>query len=140
MSAIVDPRGYVGSERNRTLGPEEVLWAREAYQKGEVTARQLAKQFGMSVDSVRRMLRSETYANVGEALPRAAEVVAADAPMRGGFDRLLDLQRKIDAGEVKTTPPIAESGGREETTHEEAIRLFLDEGASDAPEGAKKGE
>lgn len=73
MEKPVDSRGYAGAERNRQLDPEQVVWARRAAFNREVTPRQLADMWNMSPESVRRMLRGETYSNVGMAMPRAQE-------------------------------------------------------------------
>lgn len=133
----LDRRGYRGSERNRVISPEEVIIARQRYEAGEVTPRELAESFGMGVESVRRMLRGDTYGNVGKAVQRATDF--ADGEMEGireGAKRLIDFQRSLG-----TTPPDSQmmAGQGEETTHEDAIRAFLGEG-DEASEGAKKGE
>ena len=52
------------------------MWAREEYFYRRVTTSQLARKYGMGRDAVGRMLRGDTYANVGDALPRAEEVQA----------------------------------------------------------------
>jgi hypothetical protein len=61
-----DGRGYVSSEKNRRLSPEEVVWARQAVERGSQSPKSLSTAWGMSVDSVRKMLRGDTYGNVGQ--------------------------------------------------------------------------
>src|SRR4051812_7104667 len=90
MNNPLDKRGYQGPERNRQLGPAEVVWARTEYMEGRVTPRQLSRQFGMGIESVRRMLRGDTYANIGEAIPRVGEAANAMEVNDGGaFERLI---------------------------------------------------
>ena len=91
MKKIIDSRGYVGGERNRALTPEQVVWARQAaFEKGAPAAaiRDALGRVGitMSVDSVRRMLRGETYGNVGVQMPR----VELEAP-RGEAGELVQV-------------------------------------------------
>lgn len=84
MKQTSDSRGYIGAERKRVLTPEQVMWAREASNAGASAAeiqRALAEVgVPLAVESVRRMLRGETYGNVGRpmrtalAAPRPGEV------------------------------------------------------------------
>jgi hypothetical protein len=153
--ALVDQRGYTGAEKNRALTPEEVIWAREAYFRNELNARQIAAKFGLGTDSVRRMLRSETYANIGKALPRAAELDRMGEMEAAESDALLaqlmETQKRVDAqdaaaaaatkldgpegdpfGDVPTTPSTPSTPSTPQTS-EEAVDLFLN-----TPTGGKE--
>lgn len=82
-----DARGYEGGARNRTLSPGDVWQARKSVFDGATRAPQWAERFGMSVDSVRRMLRGDTYRDLpmpgdAEALPDAPESVAGSAELQ----------------------------------------------------------
>lgn len=77
-----DSRGYVGAERKRVLTPAHVAWARDAAFRG-ATAPQIKDALSkvgvsMGLESIRRMLRGETYENVGRRLPE--RVVAPEVP------------------------------------------------------------
>lgn len=122
--AVVDPNGYAAGERNRRLTPEEVFTAREQYFAKKVTARQLAFKFGLSTDSIRRMLRSETYANVGEALPRAEELdrMRALPDADEMVKRLMEEQERVDREGV-----VKEAAKKEERT---ALDQFLASGTA----------
>lgn len=120
---IVDDRGYAGSERNRVLDPRLVMWAREKYALREISAVGLARQLGMGVESVRRMLRGETYANVGQALPREHLVEESLRVDDGGaLERLLERQRELDE-----KPAEVELPSEEERGWEAAVDLFLND-------------
>lgn len=98
----LNQHGYVGAEKNRMLTPEQVLWAREEYYHNRVTVREMAKSFNMSVESVRKMLRGDTYSNVADALPRATGAAQQREIHDGGaLQRLLAQQAEIDRGEPK---------------------------------------
>lgn len=132
----LDKRGYRGAEKNRAIGPQEVLWAREGYHKGELSAREIAERFDMALDSVRRMLRGDTYRNVGAALPREG----TDLDDGGMMERLIQHQRMLDDGK-----PVVVAG--EGPTGEEVIDLFLQSqpgaaqvGAGDVMPKGDKGE
>ena len=96
----INRMGYVGAEINRTLTPEEVVWAREEYAEGRVTVRELSQLHRMGAESVRRMLRGDTYANIGRALPRQQEFAQQREIHDGGaLQRLLKQQEEIDKKE-----------------------------------------
>ncbi len=116
MKQIIDSRGYVGGERKRVLTPEQVLWARDAAHKGHsATSIQAAlREVGidMGAESVRRMLRGETYSNVGRqiqsglvapAAPEAPSLVT-DAEVAASADRLREMLGEFD-GPAKASPP-----------------------------------
>lgn len=117
-SLPLDKRGYAGSERNRQLDPNEVIWARTQFAQGAVTPRQLARQFGLGIESVRRMLRGDTYANIGEALPRAEEVKQATTLDDGGALRRL-------LRESEALPPPLKPAEVDEPSGEEVVERFL---------------
>lgn len=120
---VSDARGYQGGERNRALSPQDVYWARGEYYAGRVGARQLAFQFGMSVDSVRRMLRGDTYANVGEAPGRALEAHRVQEVDDGGaLERLLAAQRGEAAPQAPKKVVVEEAP---DISGEEAVEAFL---------------
>lgn len=125
----VDQRGYVGAEKNRELSPEQVIWARGEYFDGRVTPRQLAMMWNMGIESVRRMLRGDTYANVGQALPRAEvanrAVEAVDEKAEEAL-RILEERGMVDLGGLPKVPTV--SGVGEVASGEDAIDLFLQEG------------
>lgn len=132
----VDQRGYVGAEKNRELSPEQVIWARGEYFGGRVTPRQLALMWNMGIESVRRMLRGDTYANVGQALPRAEvanrAMEAVDEKAEEAL-RILEERGVVDFGGLPKAPTTGQ--GEEATSGEDAIDLFLAQGG-----GEKKGE
>lgn len=124
----IDPRGYMGAERNRQLSPHEVQQARQLYHARQVTARQLAMQYHLSVDSVRRMLRGDTYANVGDALPRATELATElDVDDGGAFERLTGQASATPAAEPSVPAGLAPSFDEpgDPATGEEAVLEFL---------------
>lgn len=121
MKQIIDSRGYVGGERNRTLTPEQVVWARTMSHERRASAgeiRDALTRVGiyMSVDSVRRMLRGETYSNVGVQLPRtdltppgaepvelvkvSDEEIAASAERLQGLLAQTQSERPADPAEI----------------------------------------
>lgn len=112
----IDPRGYAGGERNRQIEPKDVIWARQAYHNGEVTTRQLSVMFGMGVESVRRMLRGDSYANVGEALPREQDARMTDAEPSPEF--LASIQKGLEVKEEAAE-------AKEKSTHDAAIDQYL---------------
>lgn len=71
------------------------MWAREEYHAGRITARELAETFDLALDSVRRMLRGDTYRNVGMAIPR--EPIARTLDDGGALKRLLAYQEEVNA-------------------------------------------
>lgn len=132
---LVDARGYVGSQKNRKLKPEEVIWGRDAYFQQRITVRQLARMWEMSADSVRKVLRGDTYADVGAALPRAEEVAQAmEINDDGALERLLEAQRRKDEAAMNDAALEAglldnvEEGHAEPSDGEAAIDLFLNGG------------
>lgn len=82
-----DSRGYVGAERRRVLTPAHVAWARDASFRGATAPaiRQALAGVGidLGIESVRRMLRGETYGNVGRKLPE--RLVAPEIPPPPGL-------------------------------------------------------
>lgn len=146
----MDVRGYRAGEKNRLLDPEQVMWAREEYHFGRITARELAKQFGMSLDGVRRMLRGDTYANVAEAIPRVpiarqlddggalADIIAHAKKLeeQGGprpqprsiADKLLEEMGKEAAKKLRKSMPLP----RFSTPLVEKAKEVTDDGETDA--------
>lgn len=103
----LDKRGYAGAERNRVMSPEDVIWARAEYFAQRITTRQLSRQFGLGMDSVRRMLRGDTYGNIEGATPRAQEAKAEVLNIDDGgvFDRLMNTPEN-DRRKTPKPPPI----------------------------------
>lgn len=102
---VMDDRGYTGSERNRVLSPEEVVWARSQYAARAVSAAGLARQWGMSAESVRRMLRGETYSNVGQSLPRET---LPEPELPAAAEKVLEAVLEAKAAERVEEPTEAE--------------------------------
>lgn len=115
MKHTMDSRGYVGGERKRVLTPEQVMWAREA-SNGGASAAQIQRALAdvgvwLATESVRRMLRGETYSNVGRPMrtgltaPRAGDVEplvqVSEAEVEASGRRLQEL---LGAGKVGETP------------------------------------
>lgn len=130
-STPIDQRGYVGSERNRVLSPADVVWARAEHAAGRVTAPQLARMWGMGVESIRRMLRGDTYTNVGQT-PTHTPPQEAPVADGGAFERLVAEQQRL-LEEQGTRSPATDEGGATASEAEAAIDAFLkgDTGGSD---------
>lgn len=101
---LMDPRGYAGAEKNRRLEPQEVIEAREAYFQRRTTTRHLAAQLGISVESVRKMLRGDTYGNVGQALPLATAVRAVYERAEPSEELVKELLERQAAADAKPAP------------------------------------
>lgn len=52
----------------RAISDQEVLRYRIAYQNGEMTSREIARNLGVAKETVMRMLRGDTYQHVGMTL------------------------------------------------------------------------
>ena len=119
MKHTMDSRGYIGGERKRVLTPEQVMWAREA-SNGGASAAQIQKALAdvgvwLATESVRRMLRGETYSNVGRPMragltaPRAGDVEplvqVSDAEVAASAERLQGL---LTAGQAERPADPAE--------------------------------
>lgn len=107
IAGSVDGRGYRGSEKNRKLPPEEVMWARAEYFEGRVTTRQLMIKWGLGKDAVGKILRGDTYGNVGMAPVMAealqAQLDATAPPEREGLlEELLAAQEKAEGKKLET--------------------------------------
>lgn len=89
----MNKHGYLGAEKNRMLGPKQVLTARVDYRAGRVQVKELASIFGMSPDSIRKMLRGDTYGNVGEMRTPARESQAGE--VGGSLDRLRGMLSQV---------------------------------------------
>lgn len=139
---VLDERGYAGGERNRVLSPEEVQWARMEYAKRRESARSLADRFELSIDSIRRMLRGETYRNVATALPRAEQFRQETDLDKKAVEAMDKLAAEIAAAPAKPEPPIGEAkrvmdeiypvGAPVEIKREEAAKALVPDGPTDA--------
>lgn len=126
LETPLDRRGYQGPEKNRQLDPKEVVWARNEFFAGRVTPKQLSRQFDMGIESVRRMLRGDTYANVGEALPRANDAQALTVDDGGALERLLHASPPAgQAAKADVLPPSFAELEDEPVDGEEAVLKFL---------------
>jgi hypothetical protein len=77
----------------RALTNQEVRQYRAQYARGEISNRQIRAITGLGGETVARMLRGETYANVMDA--QAPDEVSADE-MLASMERLMEVQRKVD--------------------------------------------
>lgn len=77
------------NSRAAKLTPANVQKMRELYASGEYTQGQLGQMFQLSVVHVGRILRGESWRQVGQPTSRAASLTA-------GAERLLNVQREVE--------------------------------------------
>ena len=135
MTERIDARGYAGGEKNRQLTREQVVWARRAAFEQRATAAEIRAALArvgvnMSTDSVRRMLRGETYGNVGVQLPRAASTLQ---PPPGGQVELVPLAAAdVEASAERLRAMLGDSAGQRPGPNPAPTQGNIDAGASAA--------
>jgi hypothetical protein len=93
--------------RRAVLTASKVEEIRRMYARGAVTQGQLSRDFGVSVVQIGRIVRGEVWQGLGPVQAGARELEAS-------AERMLELQRKLDAerGVVqRTVPPSPLDGG-----------------------------
>ena len=92
-----------GNIRRSVLTPSKVLEIRAFYNKGHVTQGQLARDYGVSVVQIGRIVRGEVWQGLRAPESSREELVATAA-------RLLALQQDMAAGLVEVEPEQPPSG------------------------------
>jgi hypothetical protein len=81
----------------KAMTNEEVRMWRQMHRNGEITTKQIREMTGLSMETVARMLRGDTYASVKDAvLPREMPAAESEAMLA----RLTEVQKRKDAGLV----------------------------------------
>lgn len=124
MAKTTDERGYTASEKNRQFSPEQVVWARNAVFHRRTTASEIARLWGVGTESVRKMLRGDTYANVGRQLPAPQQSVEREIDNIGEkvFQELLAEGLVEGAGPAKA-PEVSDADRAKEK--DAAVEAFI---------------
>jgi len=112
--------------RRAVLTATKVLEIRKFYETGNVTQGQLARDYGVSVIQIGRIVRGEVWQGLGPVAPTAIQLEAS-------AERMLALQRKIEAeGGVKELVAAKGPSWAEQQLTPEArkrLRLFTEPAA-----------
>ena len=92
---------------NAKLTADTVRFLREQYRLGQVSVRGICATYAMSGEGVRRMLRGETWAWVGEA----ERPPISDAEVNAAQEKLIAAMREMKATEAAGEAIVEELGG-----------------------------